>query len=436
MSKIKIPTSKVQRASKFVSTGAKVGGNYLKYFAKKALTGEDDKEQLDEENAKDIYNSLSELKGSALKAAQMLSMDKGVLPDAFAKVFQNAQYSAPPLSFPLVQKTFRRHLGKSPLEIFDTFSKDAIHAASIGQVHKATLDGKTYAVKVQYPGVADSVKSDLRMAKPIAAKIMGVKLKELEHYVDEVETKLLEETDYELELQNGVQLAELCKVISGVTVPNYYPEYSCKRVLTMDWVDGVHIKDWLQTNPDQETKNKIGQLLWDVYHYMIFKMKVVHADPHPGNLLIDEHNHLSIIDFGCVKHVPEDIFTAYYKLLDNNFELSDDLLNEVFEDLEMNLEDDTEEQRALFFNLFKDGISLFCRPFMERTFDFGNLAYFEEIFAKAEEIQSNKQIRKSNAARGTKHAIYLNRVYFGLYNLLHDIGATIDTRKVFEGEFA
>ena len=146
-----IPVSKVQRAAKFISTGAKVGGNYVKHYAKKMVNPAMDKEELHLTNATDIYNSLSELKGSALKVAQMMSMDKNLLPRAYQDKFTMAQYSAPPLSYPLVVKTFQKYFGKSPEGVFDTFTRSAVNAASIGQVHQATKNGKTFAVKIQYP---------------------------------------------------------------------------------------------------------------------------------------------------------------------------------------------------------------------------------------------------------------------------------------------
>ena len=249
----KIPVSKVKRAAKLVSTGAKIGGNYVKYFAKKVVGNEHAKQDLIEDNAEDIYKSLSELKGGALKMAQIISMDKGMMPAAFTEKFAQAQYSAPPLSYPLVVKTFRQNFGKSPSEIFDTFSKHATNAASIGQVHKASLNGKTFAVKIQYPGVADSVKSDLKLVKPIAMRMMGVKEKEIKQYLDEVESKLLEETDYKLELKQSIEVGSACKEMDGVFFPNYYPELSGDRILTMDWLEGMHIKEFLKTNPTQES---------------------------------------------------------------------------------------------------------------------------------------------------------------------------------------
>ena len=147
----RIPISKVRRASKFVTAGAKVGVNYAKAYGKAAISGKLNKEALDKENANDIYNSLSELKGSALKMAQLLSLDQNVLPKAYSDKFAMAQYSAAPLSYPLAKKTFKANLGKEPDEIFETFSKSASNAASMGQVHKAEKDGKQLAVKSNIP---------------------------------------------------------------------------------------------------------------------------------------------------------------------------------------------------------------------------------------------------------------------------------------------
>src|SRR6202000_2390414 len=131
-----IPTGKVERASKFVATGLKVGTNYLKHYTKKLMDPSISRQELHADNAEDIYDTLSNLKGSALKVAQMLSMDRGMLPKAYTNKFAMSQYSAPPLSGPLVVNTFMKTLGKSPAQLFDRFDMQDSNAASIGQVHK------------------------------------------------------------------------------------------------------------------------------------------------------------------------------------------------------------------------------------------------------------------------------------------------------------
>ena len=121
MAKVKeqesIPVTKVQRATKFITTGARIGGNYLKHYGKKLVNPELTKDQLHQDNASDIYKSLSQLKGSALKIAQMLSMDKNLLPTAYQNQFALAQYSAPPLSYPLVVRTFEKYFKNGTVDL-------------------------------------------------------------------------------------------------------------------------------------------------------------------------------------------------------------------------------------------------------------------------------------------------------------------------------
>ncbi|WP_299217387.1 AarF/UbiB family protein, partial [uncultured Dokdonia sp.] len=235
-----IPTNKLQRASKLVKTGAKVGVNYVKYYGEKVVNPSLTKDKLNEDNAEDIYDGLKSLKGSALKVAQMLSMEKNIMPKAYVEKFSLSQFSVPPLSAPLVRKTFKRYLGKYPEDLFDTFEAQSVNAASIGQVHKAMLDGKKLAVKIQYPGVADSISSDLALVKPIASRMFNLQGKGKEKYFKEVEDKLLEETDYTLELAQSMDMVHDCAQIPNLKFPTYYPELSSERILTMDWMDGEH----------------------------------------------------------------------------------------------------------------------------------------------------------------------------------------------------
>ncbi|NBP71075.1 MAG: AarF/ABC1/UbiB kinase family protein [Cytophagia bacterium] len=412
-----IPTTKVQRAGKFIGTGAKIGANYLKHYGKQLVTGESNKDALHENNARDIYKSLSELKGSALKVAQMLSMDKNILPSAYQQQFAMAQYSAPPLSYPLVVKTFQRQFGKSPEQLFDSFSKSAANAASIGQVHKAVKDGKTLAVKIQYPGVGDSVKSDLAMVKPIALRMFELNASEYDEFIQEVEARMLEETDYDLELKRSLDLSVKSGNIKNVVFPNYYPEYSGPKILTMDWIDGKPLGEMLKHEIPQESRNVLGQAMWDFYHFQMHTLKAVHADPHPGNFLITPDYKLGIIDFGCVKVMTEDFYTKYFQLLGPSLVDDAKRLEKAFYDLRFIYPDDSAKEKEFFMTIFKQLVVLLSKPFRSPTFDFADKAYFDSIFAFGEEISGMKELRKSKKARGVKDALYINRTYFGLYNI-------------------
>ena len=313
-----IPTSKIQRATKLVQTGAKVGVNYLKYYGEKMVNSELNRDKLNENNAEDIYDGLKSLKGSALKVAQMLSMDKSFLPQAYVEKFSLSQFSVPPLSAPLVLKTFKNNFGKSPYEIFDEFNANSVNAASIGQVHKAEKNGKVLAVKIQYPGVANSISSDLALVKPIAIRMFNLQGKDSDKYFKEVEDKLIEETNYLLELNQSQEVVKACQKIENLIFPNYYPEFSSERIITMDWMTGVHLSEFTAVNENSEIANKIGQALWDFYMYQIHILRKVHADPHPGNFLVNERNQLIALDFGCMKAIPNDFYVPYFELIDKN----------------------------------------------------------------------------------------------------------------------
>ncbi|GAB3646288.1 AarF/UbiB family protein [Echinicola sediminis] len=424
-----IPVGKVQRAAKFIKTGAKVGGNYVRHYAKKIADPQLSREELDKDNANDIYTSLSELKGSALKVAQMMSMDKNLLPKAYQEKFAMAQYSAPPLSYPLVVKTFQKYFGKTPDRMFDDFTREAVNAASIGQVHQATLKGKKLAVKIQYPGVADSVSADLRLVKPFALRLLNISEKELRHYLSEVEERLLEETDYELEVRRSKEISSECAHIPNLSFPVYYEELSCERVITMDWLSGNHIKEWMSTKPSQADRDRVGQALWDFYHHQVHMLKQVHADPHPGNFIIKEDGVLGIIDFGCVKVIPEDFYQGYFSLIKKELTANQAELDKVFYDLEFISDQDSEEEKKFFKSVFREMISLIGRPFHQDEFDFADDSYFDQIFELSDRVSNDKMFKKSRQARGSKHGLYVNRTYFGLYSLLNQLQAEIKTTK-------
>jgi len=423
----RIPVTKVQRASKFISTGAKIGTNYLKHYGKKLINSDTTREQLHLDNASDIYNSLSELKGGALKVAQMLSMDKNLLPTAYQQKFSMAQYSVPPLSYPLVVKTFQQYFNKGPEKIFDTFTQKATNAASMGQVHQATLGTKKLAVKIQYPGVGDSVKSDLAMVKPIALNMFNLNPVEYDEFIQEVELRMMEETDYGLELNRSIELSKLSAHIRNIVFPGYYPQYSSARILTMDWLEGKPLGEVLKTKLPEGKANALGQAMWDFYHFQMHNLKSVHADPHPGNFIITNDYQLGIIDFGCVKVIPADFHKRYFQLLDRDILSDKEKQRKVFEDLRFIYPDDTVKERAFFTSIFVTLVELLGRPFQTEEFDFADNAYFNEIYSFGEKLSTMKEIRNSKKARGVRDALYINRTYFGLYSLLHDLRAKIKT---------
>lgn len=420
----KIPISKIQRAGKLVTTGAKVGVNYLKYYGDKLINSEEKaKERLNESNAEDIYDGLKSLKGSALKVAQMLSMEKNILPRAYVEKFSLSQFSVPPLSPPLVIKTFKKYFGKAPNEIFDKFNSTSLNAASIGQVHIAEKDGKKLAVKIQYPGVAQSISSDLAIVKPIAIRMFNITGKGSDKYFKEVEEKLIEETNYLLEIEQSKAVSEACKHLPNIKFPGYYEEYSSERIITMDWMNGEHLSEFTDRNTDQDKANLLGQTLWDFYMFQIHEFRKVHADPHPGNFLVSEDTELIALDFGCMKAIPEEFYIPYFELADKKTIDNPELFTKKLYELEILREEDTQEELDFFSEMFHELLSLFTTPFNSEVFDFSDEVFFGKIADIGERYSKNTQLRSMNGNRGSKHFIYMNRTFFGLYNLLHDLKA-------------
>ena len=425
----KIPTGKIERASQLVKTGIKVGGNYVAYYGEKIVNPTLNRDKLNENNAEDIYDGLKNLKGSALKVAQMLSMDKSIMPQAYVDKFSLSQFSVPPLSAPLVRKTFKKYLGKYPEEIYDSFTPDAMNAASIGQVHKATKEGKNFAVKIQYPGVAESISSDLALVKPFAIRMFNIKGKDSDKYFKEVEDKLLEETDYILELKQSLEVSDWCSKIENLRFPQYYADFSSEKILTMEWIEGEHLSEFTSHNTDRIKGDKIGQAMWDFYMYQIHHLRQVHADPHPGNFLIDKDDILVAIDFGCIKQVPNEFYVPYFELAKPEVINNSELFNAKLYELEILRLDDTKEEIEYFTKIFYDLLSLFTKPFHGNFFDFSDEDFFGKIAQMGEEFAKDSQLRKMNGNRGSKHFLYINRTFFGLYNLLHDLKARIDTKS-------
>ncbi|MGB0981520.1 MAG: ABC1 kinase family protein [Winogradskyella sp.] len=419
-----IPISKISRASKLVSTGAKVGVNYLKYYGDKMVNSKEDaKKRLNQNNAEDIYDSLKTLKGSALKVAQMLSMEKSILPQAYVEKFSLSQFSVPPLSAPLVKKTFKKYFGKLPEDLFDTFNATSVNAASIGQVHEATKDGKKFAVKIQYPGVAESIASDLALVKPIAIKMFNIKGKDSDKYFKEVENKLTEETNYTLEIAQSKAVVNACQHIPNLKFPKYYENYSSERIITMDYMKGEHLSEFVAHNTDKDKANILGQALWDFYMFQIHKLKKVHADPHPGNFLISKDANLIALDFGCMKTIPIEFYTPYFELAEKACIDNKQLFTKKLYELEILRADDSPEEIEFFSAMFHELLSLFTKPFHSETFDFSNAEFFNEISEMGQRYSKSTELRNMNGNRGSTHFIYINRTFFGLYNLMFDLKA-------------
>lgn len=192
----------------------------------------------------------------------------------------------------------------------------------------------------------------------------------------------------------------------------------------MDWLDGLHLKEFLKTNPSQELRNKIGQALWDFYNFQQHELRAVHADPHPGNFMITPNEDLGVIDFGCIKELPNDFYYPFFSLISTDVINDKSKTIDAFRKLDMIHRDDNDDQVEFYYKAYKEMISLFAKPYISKVFDFSKTEFFEQLYIYGEKISKMPEFKQ---ARGVKHFIYVNRTNFGLYQILHELQAVVNT---------
>lgn len=420
------PSSKFDRGKIFAKTGLKLGTNYAKRYLKKSIgkkESEEDSQDFHSENARQVFNEFTRLRGTALKIAQSLSMDQGMLPEEFADVMSEAQYSVPPINKALARSIIKKELGDYPEKLFQSFSSDAIAAASIGQVHEAKLEnGEKVAVKIQYPNVRNTIQSDLAIAKTLLKRFVK-KGANLDEYFEEVEQTLMEETDY---IQEGNYIEYFHEQFSGndYITPVWHRDLSTRKVLTMSFIEGRHLKEFLKDDPSQEKRNHFGQLLWNFFHDQVEQRDFIHADTHPGNFLFTDDGTLGIIDFGCVKKFPESFMQKYMQLLPTHLEKNEEDIRDLYINLGIIKKNpDNTRKEEQFFQFCKNYGNTFAQPYLADEFDFGDKTFRQKInkFAKQPPIM--------NEPRGDRNFIYSTKVHLGLYSLLMKLEAEVDTRR-------
>ncbi|MGH2689902.1 MAG: ABC1 kinase family protein, partial [Actinomycetota bacterium] len=288
-----VPMGLLGRATRLAATSVKTSMR-LAMLGPRTMLGRDvDKKIADTHaaTAKELVETLGRLKGASMKMGQLASfIDAGVLPpetrDVYQSVLGSLRDAAPPMSPRLVRQAFRKEFGAEPLEIFATFDEQPAAAASLGQVHHATLhDGREVAVKVQYPGIEAAVRSDLTMTSAVRPllPLLAPGLDAAEA-MQEVRERVLEELDYLLEAENLDTLADRFEGHPFLWVPHSVPETSTERILTMERAEGRPFDDMKRL--PQEQRNQIGEMLFRFYFGSLHRDGFTSADPHPGNYLL------------------------------------------------------------------------------------------------------------------------------------------------------
>jgi len=311
-----IPSGKLRRSLIGGKTAARVGGGVIKYMAKKPFLSQQAKlearKNLDDSSARAIFLCLSMLKGTALKVAQLLSLELELFPDAVCKELEKSYSQVPPMNRVLARKTAINALKQRPEEVFSSFVPTAFAAASLGQVHEATSsDGLRLAVKLQYPGIRRTIEDDMQLIKGMIRPLPDFRL--IAPIMKEIETRLKEEIDYRQEAKHMVFFWEKLD-IPGVIVPQLWEAGSGSTVLSSTLLPGQPLNQWLETNPSDRERDVVAKRLNDIFVESLYTLNCIHADPNPGNFLVDDDLNVGLVDFGCVKSFSPEFVESYRKL--------------------------------------------------------------------------------------------------------------------------
>ena len=414
-----IPQGQLSRSAVVGATALKIGINRLQGGAMSTLGFSDAVGDLDARSAQQLFEAMIKLRGTAVKLAQMLGMESGLLPEGMQKELEKSWHQVPPLNRVLVRKVLVEEFGQSPEKLFAKFDSRAFAAASLGQVHKAQLpDGTPVAVKIQYPGIHVAMQNDLKLLRKLAVGLPQRKLASLS--VAEIEARLLEELDYDREAQSTDWFRRNL-VTDEVTVPAVFSDFSTSRVLTTMLLDGEPLDAWLENNPQQKVRDAAAQCIYDCFARCVKDLKRLHADPNPGNYLFQNDGSIALIDFGCTR-VLSDRFVSNLPVLLEAYKAQDkEQLRAAFAAFGMSYGDAFD---AAYDEVLRPFGVWLTRPLEAEYFDFGRNPGFTSC--------ARELIHAMSRIKGIDHIaeefLFFDRTTYGLCKIFERLGATVRMR--------
>ncbi|HEY4686101.1 MAG TPA: AarF/UbiB family protein [Dehalococcoidia bacterium] len=296
-------------------------------------------------SAERIYDTAVRDQGLLIKTAQFLSSRPDVVPDEYIDVLAGLQDEVPPEPFEVIRREVERELGRPLDAVFSEFESRPVAAASLAQVHRAVLrDGRPAAVKVQYPGIEDIVDIDLRNN----ALFISI-LNRLDHALDfsfiaeEMGRMIPLELDFINEGRNAERIAANFAGVEDVVVPRVYWEHTTRRVLTMEYVEGIKVTDVAALARAGIDPADVAKILVVAFSEMLLRHGLFHADPHPGNLLVAPGPQLVLVDFGQVKEIGLPFRLVFAQMTRALLAEDDSALGQTFRDLGFRMKHDTTE---------------------------------------------------------------------------------------------
>ena len=375
----------------------------------------------------DLKSALGNLKGPVMKVAQILATIPDALPDEYVEELRQLQSNAPSMGRLFVKRRMSAELGKDWQNKFSSFNQEAVAAASLGQVHKAeSLDGQTVACKLQYPDMNSAVEADLkqlRLAMSIYQRYDNA-INASEIY-KELSARIREELDYVREGRNMALYRLMLSNEDTVHVPDLVDTASTDRLLTMTWLDGVPILDFIKNNPQLEMRNRVAQNMFRAWYVPFYLFGIIHGDPHLGNYSIRPNGDVNLLDFGCIRVFPptfvKGVIDLYKGLRDGDEELAVDAYRTWgFENLDRETIDVLNHwARFVYSPLMEDKV--------RRIQETNSGVYGKEVVEKV-----HKELRRLNGVKPPREFVLMDRAAIGLGSVFLHLNAEVNWYSIFQ----
>jgi predicted unusual protein kinase regulating ubiquinone biosynthesis (AarF/ABC1/UbiB family) len=370
-----------------------------------------------------IAATLGELKGAAMKMGQMASVVADLLPKELAGALQSLQRQAPPVDFSVIEAQIVREFDQPIARLFEEFDPTPFAAASIGQVHRARLEGREVICKVQYPGVDGAVDSDMRHLKLalLASGVLRVDKRALDAAFDEISARMHEELDYCNESDNVRAFRAFHRRHPFVIVPEVIRHRSAKRVLTLAYVPGDHVRDFDALGYSQAERDLCADNLWTAIASQIFDHGCIHADPNPANFAYRKDGSVIIYDFGCVKRLAPGISDSCKALVEHSVRENYAEVDRALQRLGVRKPDGA----AVPPDYYKRWRDWLTAPLLAaETFDFGAARFERELLNEL----LPESLKHLHSFQPSREMVFLNRSLVGHYAQLRAMRANVRVR--------
>ncbi len=418
-----IKQSKLSRSAVVGKALLKAGGVHAKSSVQKAPGKHDTATRSHEQIAKIIMQALGELKGVSVKIAQQIALMLPLLPESYLNEMQKSFQSIAPINRALIRKLIKQELGVYPEKLFDAFDSVAIGSASLGQVHRAFHDGKNIALKVQYPGIASTLDSDLGLVKMALKRF--AKGNDIDPIMQEISSRLHEEVDYIQEAEN-IEMFRRNITHPKIVIPEVIGEFSTQRLLATTLLEGQTLERFLQSNPSKALRDHYAQLMFDTLFEMLYKHRGIHADPNPGNFLFMDEGVLGMLDFGCIKRFEEsflDPFTLLHRMLIEG--ANDAVITQCYVQLGMIDEMSETQMQRFYTEIIKPLDRIYIEVFENDTYHFKS----DRSFTRRgfEGVMQVYQKQFDSVHKFNPDYLFLDRTLLGYYAIFERLDATIST---------